>query len=169
MFLVLIVAASAAASGNLVLLDELVSLAPGEVKAVNLGLNQKPAVVDASFEVIRGEDLTIWLRPERSPRILRALSERRSGNLRHAVREPGEYQLVLDNRGEHRGNVRVRLRVELAFDVAGVEEPIALTAQKRALVVGASLLFLGLLSVWFGSRLRPAIERRRRGEPPRLY
>ena len=160
-----------ATTGQLVLTDELVSLAPGEVKAINLGLRQRPAVVEASFEVIRGDELSLSLLgdPSRRPRFLRMISDRYSGSFRHAVREPGDYQVVLDNRGSDRGHVRTRLRVVLTFDAPGLASPVTLAPAKRTFIVGASLFFLGAMAIWLGSRLRPAIEKRRHDRQPPLF
>jgi len=163
-------AAGYSAMSNLVAIDERVSLGPGEVRAFNLSLRQHPAVVEASFEVVRGGEITVMLMGRgRGRRFYRAVSDRSAGSFRQAVPELGDYQVVLDNRGSQSRRVTAQLRVTLDFDAPGLTEPETLGPVKRAMVVGASLLFLGLAVLWGGRRLWPAIERRRRDERLPLY
>lgn len=159
-----------AATTEVVAIDEAVTLGPGEVRAFPIGLRRNQAVVDASFEVIRGGELTMMLLPRGGDRsVARVVSQRLHGEIRQGFSELGDYQVVLDNRRSRDRRVTAQLRVTLDFDESGLEEPMTVGPVKRTVIVGSSLLFLGLMAFWTGRRLWPAIERRRRERQLPLY
>jgi len=159
-----------AATSEVVVIDEAVSLGPGEVRAFRIALNRNPAVVDASFEVIRGGEVTIMLvRRGGGQRFARVVSERAHGEIRQAISELGDYQVVLDNRRSQDRRVTAQLRVVLDFDESGLVEPMTVSPARRLTVVGGSLLFLGFVAYWSGRRLWPSIKRRRHERQLPLY
>ena len=156
-----------AASGSFQVVDDSFSLDPGQVKPIRISLHQRPAVIDGSFEVLQGGNINVSVLGRAGGGgsvFLRQIADSKSGSFRQAARRPGDFEVVLDNRGNTEPTT-VKLQVELRFDAMGLEEPATLTAARRAVVVGVSLLFLGVLAVWFASRLAPAIERRKRAAP----
>ena len=160
-----------AASNQVVLVDEEVVVEAGKVKAVHVDLRQRPAVVETTFEVLRGEPVEVSLigGEGRGRRYLRRVSDRSSGTIRYAARKLGPYQLVLDARGVDQGRTTIRLRIALAFDSAGLLQPGSLSPQRRSAVVALSVLFFLLVVAYTGRRLKAAIAKRRNDEQPPLF
>jgi hypothetical protein len=164
----------AVSTGRLTIFDEIVSLGPGETRTVNLGLNQRPAVIEAAFKVLNGDAVSVGLRgpaetgSPAEPRFLRVMREQSSGALRFPARVPGDYQLVLENPRRQRHPVSVSFRVTVAFDEPGTLRPETLSPARRRTVVALSLLFFLIVVLWSGRRLLEAIAKRRRDEqsPP---
>jgi hypothetical protein len=90
-----------------------------------IGLNQRPALVDASFQVEAGSDHLRMALLDRAdferlrnsdPHGMLAVTESgRSGRLRYQIRRPGRYVVVLDNRTGGSEPARVRVSVWLDF------------------------------------------------------
>jgi hypothetical protein len=164
----------AVSAGRLTIFDELVSLGPGEIKTVNLSLNQRPAVIEAAFKVLGGQVVSVGLRgpagagPPGEPRFLRIMREQSSGALRFPARVPGDYQLLLENPRRRGQPVSVAFRVTVAFDEPGTLRPETLSPARRRTVVALSLLFFLFIVWWSGRRLLEAIARRKHDEqfPP---
>lgn len=164
----------AVSTGRLTIFDEIVALGPGETKTVNVGLNQRPAVIEASFKVLQGETVSLGLRgPDETgssaqPRFLRIVREQSSGAIRIAARVPGDYQVLLENPRRHRHPVSAALQVRVAFDEPGTLRPETLSPARRRTVVALSLLFLVVVVWWSARRLREAIAKRKLDEesPP---
>ncbi|MCP5111285.1 MAG: hypothetical protein GY953_10660 [bacterium] len=149
---------------QVVLVDEEVVVQAGQVKSVNVDLEQKPAVVETAFEVIQGGPVAVsFIGGEgRARRYVRRVVDRRSGSIRYAARRLGSYQVVLDNRQAGQGWVRVKLRVALTFDSEGLARPGTVPPRRRWAVLALSLLFLFVVGTYSGRKLRAAIEKRRR-------
>lgn len=164
----------AISTGRLTIFDEIVTLGPGETKTVNVGLNQRPAVIEASFKVLEGETVSLGLRgPDETgtsaePRFLRIMREQSSGSIRIPARVPGDYQVLLENPRRHRRPVSAAFRVTVAFDEPGTIRPETLSPARRRAVVTLSLLFFVVVVWWSARRLREAIVKRRLDEqfPP---
>jgi hypothetical protein len=158
-----------ASASRITVVDEVFSLAPGEVKTVNLSLHQHPAVVDAAFKVTSGDSVvSLGLRgPDGSDgaasrRFLRVMHEQSAGALRYPARTLGDYQVLVENPRNHKRPATVALQVSLAFGEAGTLRPEMLSPQRRRAVVGLSLLFFAVVAWWSGRRLLAAIEKRKR-------
>jgi len=160
--------AGEAAPEGMQLVDEVLSIDARAVHSISINLHQQPAVIDFSYEVSSGGDISITLiaRTQAGDRFLRRIPRGDGGSFRQAAPDPGDYELVFDNR-RNQDPAQVHVHVDLDFDAAGLKEPATLSPVRRGVVTGLSLLFLVGLTVWFARRVGPAIEQRRRG-PPRL-
>jgi hypothetical protein len=81
-----------------------------------------------------------------------------SGRLRHALIEPGDYVVVIENRKES-GTADVRVAMSLDFEAARVRYPDRL---RGVLAVVLSLAFFAGVAIFTGVRLRAALEQRDR-------
>jgi len=162
-----------AAAASFPVVDEVVRVPPGGVQAVNLSLQQQAAVIEVSFAVVGGpSEISVALlgpgdaasgRRGAPGQYLRLLSRRREGEFRFPASMPGDYQVILDNRGRHRGAAAVKLRVALSFGEAAGLRPRTLSPERRLMVILASLLFFAAVSLYSGRKLLRAMRKRRRG------
>jgi hypothetical protein len=147
------------------LLEETIVVEPGAWRSLALALRQRPAVVECSYQVVRGPAVRVWLleirelerfRRGRSVRPLAVSPHHKQGSLREAL-GIGQFALVVDNRLNARENVEVTLRVTLNFDAWEARE---LPPERRALVVALSLLFFVAVVWWVARRLGPKLASR---------
>jgi hypothetical protein len=141
-------------------LDETVTVPAADWKAFGIPLRQQPARIDCGFEVESGGSgvrLILMERPEfermsagQGYHALAATAYQRSGAFVYRAL-PGDYVIVADNRMEGRGPAEVHLQVTLVFE--GVGLPRTLSPQRRAVVVGLSVLFFGAVALLAGGRL----------------
>lgn len=156
----------AVSTGRLTIFDEIVTLGPGETKTVNVGLNQRPAVIEAFFKVLEGETVSLGLRgpddtgASAEARFLRVVREQSSGAIRFPARVLGDYQVLLENPRRHRHSISAALQVRVAFDEPGTLRPVTLSPARRRTVVALSLLFFVVVVWWSARRLRQAITKR---------
>jgi len=142
-------------------LDETVTVPAADWKAFPIPLRQQPARIDCGFEVESGGSGVRLLLIERAEfermsagqayRALAATAYQRSGAFVYRA-PPGDYVIVADNRMEGRGPAELHLQVELVFDGA-VGLPRTLSPERRAVVVGLSVLFFGAVALFAGGRL----------------
>jgi len=153
------------ASAAAPLLEETVIVGPGAWRSLALTLQQRPAVVECSYEVVRGPAIRLWLlerrelerfRRGRSVRPLAVSPHHKQGRLREAL-GLGHFALVVDNRLNDRESVELALRVALSFDAWHARE---LPPGRRALVVALSLLFFVAVVWWVARRLGPKLAGR---------
>jgi len=153
------------ASGAAPLLEETVIVEPGAWRSLALTLRQRPAVVECSYEVLRGPAVRLLLmelrelerfRRGRSVRPLAVSAYHRQGRLREAL-GLGHFALVVDNRHNAGDGVELALRVALSFDAGHARE---LPPGRRALVVALSLLFFAAVVWWVARRLGPKLAGR---------
>jgi len=171
-FLALLLAASVS---HLTLTDETVTLGPNEVRGLDLTLQQREAVIVAGYEVLRGSDgISAFLigpgdagssAPGQPNQYLRLAPDRKLGSFRFPAAVPGDYQIVLDNRGEDSVETEVRLSVSLVFGEAGTLRPGAASNARRSVVIGVSVFFFLLVGLYSSQRLFRAIRRRPRRAP----
>lgn len=158
----------ATAAQRLLVIEETVTVPASQVRAVNLNVAAREALLECEFEV-RGPGSGIrvalmrWEQAERfrlgkSHQTVSALPYSRDGKLRAVVSAGGRYQMILDNRMEGRGPSDVRMKVWLTF---GPIVPVELSTGRRAAVVVTSLGFFFAV-VWFGGRKLWAATRARR-------
>ena len=147
------------------LLEETIVVEPGAWRSLALALRQRPAVVECSYQVVRGPAVRLWLleirelerfRRGRSVRPLAVSPHHKQGSLREAL-GIGQFALVVDNRLNARENVEVALRVTLNFHAWEARE---LPPERRALVVALSLLFFVAVIWWVARRLGPKLASR---------
>ena len=160
----------AATAGPLPILDEVITIPPLGRRHVPIVLRQRPAEVVCSFSVISGgasARLTLVGPPQSRRRARGPLADtgyKNSDILRYAVREPGNYGVVLESAPGNTGPVAVRLKVTLVFTEPG-EAVRTLPPERRLLIVAISLLgFVGIV-VWAGRKLLRAMRQQRNDEP----
>jgi len=154
----------AAATGRVVLVDDVVRVPPNSSRAVDIALRQRPAILECSFSVIRGSpEVRVALvsreharqfRPGQSRQIILSTPFQRTGGFRHAS-AIGEYLVVIDNHLSRGAAAEVQLTVAVLFD-----QPRELSAQRRITVIVLSLLFLSAVAFFAARRLRGAIRTR---------
>jgi hypothetical protein len=156
-----------AASTGVDLVDEVYQIPANEWRYVELGLNQRPALVSAGFEVesgsrqvrlalMRREDLD-RLREGAPQSIIDLTAAAASGSLKPHVRGPGDFVVVVDNRGD--APARVHLRVHLDFAVGRGSEVTQLSPRRQlAVVVISFAVFFGIVS-WSARKLLRSIRR----------
>ena len=116
----------AAATERVTLFDDVIKVPRSQWRAIRLDLQQRPATIEVSHEVLRGrsavrvvlmtsEEVERFSRGE-SHRVLAASPFSEKGNFHYAVTSPGNYQVLLDNRLEGRGASEVKVKVAVAFD-----------------------------------------------------
>jgi hypothetical protein len=145
-----------ASSTRVQLVDEVYQIPAKEWRFVELGLNQKPAKVSATYRVESGPGtVRLALMPREDLGRLQdgvpesVLDVTRAGVvgfLGPRVRGPGEYVIVVDNRGE--APARVHLRINLDFRAVT-----QLSRQRQVVVVAISFaVFFGIVG-WSARRL----------------
>jgi len=156
-----------AASTGVDLVDEVYQIPANEWRYVELGLNQKPALVSAGYSVesgsrevrlalMRREDLD-RLREGAPQSVIDVTARAASGALKPHVRGPGDFVVVVDNRGD--APAKVHLRVHLDFSVGQGSEVTQLSPRRQLAVILISFaLFFGIVG-WSARRLLRGIRR----------
>lgn len=155
-----------AASTSVDLVDEVYQIPANEWRYVELGLNQRPAMVSAGYEVqegsrevrlalMRREDLD-RLREGVPQSVIDVTSKAPSGALVPHVRGPGDFVIVVDNRGD--AAAKVHLRVHLDFAVEGSEVTQLPPRRQLAVILISFTVFFGIVS-WSARRLLRGIRR----------
>jgi hypothetical protein len=150
------------------LVDHVYTIPADEWRYVELGIGQRTALVEAEYEVRGGSDqvrLALMRRDDLehlSEGIAHGVVEEtepgRSGRLKCAVRPPGDYVVVVDNRmGDGRRAV-VRIRIHLEFP-AGAGVPERISAQRRLAVILMSFAAFFAIVTWSGRKLLPPLRR----------
>lgn len=168
-----------AAATSLPVVDEVVHVPPGNVQAVNLTLQKEEAVIEVSFAVVAGASEInvalvgpgdgIFSRKGAPHQYLRLLPGQQDGTFRFPATVHGDYQVILDNRGQDRREVAVKLHVALTFGEAAALRPRTLSRERKLAVVCLSLLFFGGVALYSGRRLVSAMRKRTRDEQTRLF
>jgi hypothetical protein len=157
--------ASASAASAEVLVDHVYTVPADEWRYVDLGTEQRPARVEAEYEVRAGSNrvrLAVMrrddmehLREGLAHGVVEVTGPGRSGKLTCEVRTPGEYVLVVDNQmGEGRAAV-VGLRIRLDFPAAVGGIPERLSPRRRLTVVLVSFAAFFAIVTWSGRKLLP--------------
>ena len=158
----------AASSTSVVLVDELYQIPANEWRYVEVSLQQQPALVAADYRaeggakdvrvaLLRREDLE-RLRGDRAHGWLAETEAAPTGRLRFRVRDPGEYAIVVDNRGGD-GPASVYLKVSLDFGQGQGPEVTTLSPRRQLAVIFISFaVFFGIVS-WSARRLLRSIGR----------
>jgi hypothetical protein len=150
------------------LVDQVYTIPADEWRYVDLGLGQRPALVEAEYDVRSGSDqvrLAVMRRDdldhlrEGLPHgVVETTEPGRSGKVACQVRPPGEYVVVVDNRmGDGRAAV-VRLRIWLEFPPGGAV-PERLSPQRRLTVILVSFAAFFAIVTWSGRKLLPPVRR----------
>lgn len=156
-----------AASNVVDVVDEVYQIPANEWRYVELGLNQKAAVVHAHFTVesgpsqvrlalMRREDVE-RLRVGLPHGLIEETGAGGSGNFVPHVRGPGDYVVVVDNIANAASSVR--LRVWLDFDVHPGPEMTRLSPQRQLTVILLSFGTFFAIVTWSARRLLRGIRR----------
>jgi hypothetical protein len=159
-------------TSTLTLFDDVIRVPRSQWRAINVNLQQRPATIQVKYKVTSGRSgvrVVIMTRDDvrrfqegLSHRVLAQSPFQAEGNFRHLVANPGEYQVLLDNRLEGRGPAEVRLAISLLFHEFTSFEPRTLPDEVRRQVVAVSLLLFAVVAgwsgwrVWHGFRMRPS-------------
>ncbi|HEV3199585.1 MAG TPA: hypothetical protein VGZ73_16895 [Bryobacteraceae bacterium] len=156
-----------AASTVAPVVDEVYQIPANDWRYVELGLNQKPAMVHAHYAVesgppqvrlalMRREDVE-RLRAGLPHGVIEETEPAASGSFHPHPRGPGEYVVVVVNEAD--GPASVRLKVWLDFAVRPGPEVIQLSTQRQLVVILLSFAtFFGIVT-WSARRLLRGIKR----------
>jgi len=156
------------------LVDDVYPIPADRWRYVPVVLRQRTALVTASFEtgansrhvrmaLMRREDLD-RLRQDKPNGVLATTGPSDSGRLRYAVRVPGEYVLVIDNRSDP-DPILAHLRVSLDFGAEAVPDVTQLSPLRQALVIAISFSVFFSIAGYSARRLLRGIKR---PTPPEL-
>jgi hypothetical protein len=151
------------------LVDQVYTIPADEWRYVDLGIGQRPARVEAEYEVragsdqvrlavIRRDDLE-HLREGLPHGVVETTEPGRSGKLACEVRPPGEYVVVVDNRMSDGRETQVRLRIWLEFPPAVGAIPERLSPRRRLTVILVSFAAFFAIVTWSGRKLLPPVRR----------
>jgi hypothetical protein len=152
----------AAPSTSVVLVDESYQIPANEWRYVEVSLQQQPALIWADYRAVadardvrvallRREDLQ-RLRNQRAHGWLAETEPAPAGRLRFRVRDPGEYAIVVDNRGGDR-QTSVYLKVGLDFGAGRGPDVTTLSPRRQLAVILISFaVFFGIVT-WSARRL----------------
>jgi hypothetical protein len=171
-----ILALLASAAGPFLLTDEVVSVPASQWRSIEVGLRQRPAVVECQFEtagehpgvraILMSESDAARMQGGRAHSILASTAYQSKGRFRVAVTQPGGYLIVLDNRLEGRRAAHVRVKVFLEFMTAKAAPARYPKRWRQWLSIGLSFsVFFGVLLL-AGWRLKRAFYCRRTPPPP---
>jgi len=160
-----------AAAERITLFDDVIKVPRSQWRAIRLDLNQRPASIEVSHEVVSGrsavrvvlmtsEDVERYSRGQ-SHRVLAASSFTEKGSFRYSVSLPGDYQVLLDNRLEGRGVAEVKVKVAVAFDERLSFTPRELPPETRRRVALWSLSGFAAICTLCGWALLSAVRSRR--------
>lgn len=148
--------------------DQVYTIPADEWRYVDLGIGQRPALVEAEYEVRAGSDqirLAVMrrddlehLREGLAYGVVEATEPGRSGKLACQVRPPGGYVVVVDNRMSDGRAAVVRLRIWLDFPPGGAV-PEQLSPQRRLAVILVSFAAFFAIVTWSGRKLLPPVRR----------
>ena len=156
-----------AATTSVELADEVYRIPPHYWRYMELGLKQRPALVNARFEVDEGpprvrlalmtQDDLERLRTGLPHPLLAVTATGPSGRVLYDLPQAGDYVLVVENRGS--AEAVVHLRVLLDFSGRHSLTVTQITPRRRAVVVGISLAVFFAIVTYSARRLLRAIGR----------
>ena len=158
-----------AASTSVELLDEVYQIPAAEWKYVEVNLRQNPARVDAGVDVQAGSDTVRMalmtraalenLRADLPHGLLAVTAAGKSGALHFRVRQPGDYVVVVDNRGSKAKAAAVHLRISLDFASPSGPEVTRLAPQRQLTVIVLAFAFFFGVVTWSARKLLHAAKR----------
>ena len=156
-----------ASSSKVELLEETPTIPRGKWQYFEVNLRQKPATVEATFEVQSGSPkvrlaLLTHADEERMDAdapygVLTATPLGARGSLRFRVRRPDDYAIVVDNREGDR-DTTVLVRASLDFGRAGPDVTRA-SPERQVIVIALSFLFFFSVVTYSARRILRAIPR----------
>lgn len=158
-----------ASSQSIQLVNDIFRLSPGEWRAVNVALHQgQPVVVTGDFavrsgsthmrlELLRQADLE-RLRDGRPNGFLAMTPPGAAGRFRYIIRVPGDYAVILDNRGA-REPALARLHVNLDFGERPVPTVRQLSPERQLVVILISFAVFFAIVTYSARRLLRVMKR----------
>ena len=152
------------------LVDEVYPIPAGEWHFVPIDLKQRPATVTATFDapsgagrirlalVSRADLEHLWRGLPQGA--LEIVGPANSGSLRHAIRSPGEYAIVVDNQLGDGKTPLVRLRIWLDFGVPPGPNVTILSPARRLAIAAISLAIFFAIAFFAGRKLLAAFAAR---------
>ena len=163
--------------GRLGLVDETVSVPPGEWREIGFTLRQRGAEADCRFEVVSGRSgvRVILMRRSEIERLRARLPHKvlvstgydREGAFRFPL-DTGDYGVVIDNQLEGREAAEVRLAIALSF-IPPPGHAQELSSRRKGVVVAISLGTFAIIVLYAGWKLRGALLRRPPYQPPPFW
>jgi hypothetical protein len=151
------------------LVNQVYTIPADEWRYVDLGIGQRPALVEAEYQVRVGSDqvrLAVMrrddlehLREGLAHGVVKATEPGHSGKLRCEVRPPGEYVMVVDNQMSGGRPATVQLRIRLDFPPLAGDIPQRLSPQRRLTVILVSFAAFFAIVTWSGRKLLPTSRR----------
>jgi hypothetical protein len=156
------------AGSRVELVDEVYSIPPSKWRFVPVELKQMPVAVHSDFQVIAStaqvrvallshEDLE-RLNADQPHGFLAASQPATVGSLTYRLQRPGEYAVVVDNRGLE-APVRVHLRVWLDFSRGAAPGVGYLSRERRLAVILISFAVFFAIVTWSARKLLHATRR----------
>ena len=165
----------ALAQSRLMMVDEVYPIPAGEWQFFRIDLQQRPATVTARFDAPSGAGRIRMALVSRNDleHLWRGLPQGAleiagpdsSGTLRHAIRVPGEYAIVLDNQLGDGKTPMVRLRVWLDFGLPSGPNVTTLSPARRLAVFAISGAVFFAIAFFAGRKLLAAFEARKSWHP----
>ncbi len=156
-----------AATTSVELADEMVRIPPHNWRYMELSLKQRPALVNARYEVDEGpprvrlalttRDELERLRADLQPALLSETGAGSSGRVFYDVPQKGDYVLLVENRGI--AEAVVHLRVVLDFSGRHSLTVTEITPRRKAVVVAVSLAVFLAIVTYSSRRLLRAVRR----------
>lgn len=146
----------AAPAGRVDLADEVHEIPAAEWKFYELKLRQVPVNLRCSFDVPTAENLRVVIAKSASRGkfdhdMLAATPFRPRGFVQYTVREPGDYDVIFDNRpGMTRR--KVHLHISLDFTARGPQITYVPRSRQLAVILISFAVFFGIV-IWSGRKL----------------
>ncbi len=163
-----------AAPDTLVVVEDTIPLAKGQVRAVNLTLKQEQAVIEVDYRVLRGgPEVDVALvgpgmrnsnQQGQDSAYLRLIPGQAAGRFRFPAAVAGDYQVGFDGRRMDT-DAELALAVRLRFAEEGLFRPSLLSRGRRHTIVGCSLLFFLAVAYWSGRRILESVRLRPPSSP----
>jgi hypothetical protein len=157
-----------ASSPKMEVLEDAPTIARGKWNFYEINLRQKPATIEASYELQSGSPgvrLALMTRAdaqrlfdEQPHGVLAATPPGTRGFLRFRIRRPDDYAIVVDNRRGERDAV-VRVRASLDFSEARGPEVTRLSPERQLTVIALSFAFFFGVVTWSARRILGAIRK----------
>jgi hypothetical protein len=157
-----------AATTRVELVDDLFPIPPRQWRYFEIAITQQPVVVNCAFEVRSGHSaVRVALLSRRDLQrmdagephgFVQATEPGARGSLRHSVRVPGDYAVVIDNPSDGPQPALVHLRVFLDFADHGPPPVRYLPRSRRLAVILISFAVFFAIVIYSGRKLWQAVK-----------
>ncbi len=164
----LLVMAAAPTSLRRTVTDEVYTIPPSDWRYVSLAREEPPLAIECEFHVVSGrsgvriavvdEAGLAALRHGGPLQALAATPYARAGRLVHAIRDPGQYSVIVENGEDRREPAQIQLRVAMDFSARVRPQPGQLSSARRMVVIAISLAVFFAIVLYSGKKLLPAFR-----------